>query len=79
MNKYTEDDLREELKFKQYEYGFYIVILTLIFPVGLDESSCKSTHKRRAPVDDRIRLMLNLKKMGRVRLGKCTVQKKPGF
>jgi FKBP-type peptidyl-prolyl cis-trans isomerase (trigger factor) len=23
MIKYTEDDLREELKTKEYEYGFY--------------------------------------------------------
>ena len=23
MSKYTEDDLREELETKEYEYGFY--------------------------------------------------------
>jgi len=23
MSKYTEDDLREELKTKEYEYGFF--------------------------------------------------------
>ena len=37
MNKYTEDDLREELKTKQYEYGFYTDIESDTFPVGLNE------------------------------------------
>ena len=37
MSKYTEDDLREELKTKEYEYGFYTDIESDTFPVGLNE------------------------------------------
>ena len=37
MNKYTEDDLREELKTKEYEYGFYTDIESDTFPIGLNE------------------------------------------
>jgi len=37
MSKYTEDDLREELKTKEYEYGFYTDIASDTFPVGLNE------------------------------------------
>src|SRR5690554_1638996 len=37
MNKYTEDDLREELKTKEYEYGFFTDIESETFPIGLDE------------------------------------------
>ena len=37
MNKYTEDDLREELKTKEYEYGFYTDIESDTFPNGLNE------------------------------------------
>ena len=37
MNKYTEDDLREELKTKEYEYGFYTDIASDTFPNGLNE------------------------------------------
>ena len=35
--KYTEDDLREELKTKEYEYGFYTDIESDTFPPGLNE------------------------------------------
>jgi Fe-S cluster assembly protein SufB len=35
--KYTEDDLREELKTKEYEYGFYTEIESDTFPKGLNE------------------------------------------
>ena len=38
MSKYTEDDLREELKTKEYEYGFYTDIDSETFPVGLNEA-----------------------------------------
>ena len=37
MAKYTEDDLREELKTKEYEYGFYTDIDSDTFPVGLSK------------------------------------------
>ena len=47
MNKYTEDDLREELKTKQYEYGFYTDIESETFPVGLDESIVRAISKKK--------------------------------
>ncbi len=37
MSKYTEDDLREELKTKEYEYGFYTDIESDTIPIGLTE------------------------------------------
>ncbi|RXJ52517.1 Fe-S cluster assembly protein SufB [Gelidibacter gilvus] len=37
MTKYTEDDLREELKTKEYEYGFYTDIESDTFEPGLNE------------------------------------------
>jgi Fe-S cluster assembly protein SufB len=37
MSKYTEDDLREELKTKEYEYGFYTDIESETFAKGLNE------------------------------------------
>ena len=42
MNKYTEDDLREELKTKEYEYGFYTDIESDTFPIGLNEDIVKA-------------------------------------
>jgi Fe-S cluster assembly protein SufB len=47
MSKYTEDDLREELKTKEYEYGFYTDIDSETFPVGLDESIVKAISKKK--------------------------------
>ena len=47
MSKYTEDDLREELKTKEYEYGFYTDIDSDTFPVGLDESIVRSISKKK--------------------------------
>ena len=47
MNKYTEDDLREELKTKEYEYGFYTELDSETFPVGLDESIVKAISKKK--------------------------------
>ena len=38
MAKYTEDDLREDLKTKEYEAGFYTDIEYEDFPVGLNEA-----------------------------------------
>lgn len=37
MSKYTEDDLREDLKTKEYEAGFYTDIEYEDFPTGLNE------------------------------------------
>lgn len=37
MTKYTEDDLREELKTKEYEYGFFTDIESDTFEPGLNE------------------------------------------
>ena len=47
MSKYTEDDLREELKTKEYEYGFYTDIDSDTFPVGLDESIVRAISKKK--------------------------------
>ncbi len=37
MNKYTEDNLREELQDKEYEQGFYTDIEYEDFPIGINE------------------------------------------
>ena len=47
MNKYTEDDLREELKTKEYEYGFYTDIESDTFPVGLNEDIVRAISKKK--------------------------------
>ena len=47
MSKYTEDDLREEMKTKQYEYGFYSDIDSETFPIGLDESIVHAISKKK--------------------------------
>ena len=47
MSKYTEDDLREELKTKEYEYGFYTDIDSDTFPIGLDESIVRAISKKK--------------------------------
>ena len=47
MSKYTEDDLREELKTKEYEYGFYTDIDSETFPVGLNEDIVRSISKKK--------------------------------
>ena len=51
MNKYTEDDLREELKTKEYEYGFYTELDSETFPVGLNESIVKAISKKKEEPD----------------------------
>ena len=38
MSKYTEDDLREDLKTKEYEFGFTTDIETETIEKGLDEN-----------------------------------------
>ncbi|MFD2551276.1 Fe-S cluster assembly protein SufB [Bizionia sediminis] len=45
--KYTEDDLREELKTKEYEYGFYTDIESDTFPNGLNEEVVRAISKRK--------------------------------
>jgi len=47
MNKYTEDDLREELKTKEYEYGFYTDIESDTFPNGLNEEIIRAISERK--------------------------------
>ena len=47
MSKYTEDDLREELKTKEYEYGFYTDIESETFPNGLNEDIVRAISKKK--------------------------------
>jgi len=47
MSKYTEDDLKKELKTKQYEYGFYTDIKSDTFPVGLNEEIVIAISKKK--------------------------------
>ena len=47
MAKYTEDDLREELKTKEYEYGFYTKMDSDTFPIGLNENIVKAISKKK--------------------------------
>ncbi|MCF7559794.1 Fe-S cluster assembly protein SufB [Sabulilitoribacter multivorans] len=47
MSKYTEDDLREELKTKEYEYGFYTDIKSDTFPIGLNEDIVRAISKKK--------------------------------
>ena len=47
MSKYTEDDLKKELKTKQYEYGFYTDIESDTLPVGLNEEIVMAISKKK--------------------------------
>ena len=47
MSKYTEDDLREELKTKEYEYGFYTDIKSETFPIGLNQNIIKAISQKK--------------------------------
>ncbi len=47
MSKYTEDDLRDELKDKEYEYGFYTEIESDKFPKGLNEDIVRAISKKK--------------------------------
>ncbi len=47
MSKYTEDDLREELKTKEYEYGFYTAIESETFAKGLSEEVVIAISKKK--------------------------------
>ncbi|NQY06889.1 MAG: Fe-S cluster assembly protein SufB [Flavobacteriaceae bacterium] len=51
MSKYTEDDLREELKTKEYEYGFYTDIESETFPVGLNEDIVRAISAKKNEPD----------------------------
>ena len=47
MAKYTEDDLREELKTKEYEYGFYTEMDSDTLPVGHNENIVRAISKKK--------------------------------
>jgi len=47
MSKYTEDDLREELKTQEYEYGFYTDLDADTFPKGLNEEVIKAISAKK--------------------------------
>ena len=47
MSKYTEEDLKEELKTKQYEYGFYTAIESETFAKGLNEDVVRAISKKK--------------------------------
>jgi len=47
MSKYTEDDLREELKTKEYEYGFYTEMESETFGKGLNEDVVRAISKKK--------------------------------
>jgi Fe-S cluster assembly protein SufB len=47
MSKYTEDNLREELKTKEYEYGFYTDIESETFAKGLNEGVVRAISKKK--------------------------------
>src|SRR5210317_1184741 len=47
MGKFTEDDLKKELKTKEYEYGFYTDIESDTFPVGLNEDIVRAISKKK--------------------------------
>ena len=52
MSKYTEDDLKKELKTKQYEYGFYTDIEADTLPVGLNEDIIIAISKKKEATKD---------------------------
>ncbi|MEN8765117.1 MAG: Fe-S cluster assembly protein SufB [Wenyingzhuangia sp.] len=45
--KYTEDDLREELKTQEYEYGFYTYLDAETFPKGLNEDVIRAISAKK--------------------------------
>ncbi|WP_010135744.1 Fe-S cluster assembly protein SufB [Ochrovirga pacifica] len=47
MSKYTEDDLREELKTQEYEYGFYTDLDADTFPKGLNEDIIRAISAKK--------------------------------
>ena len=47
MSKYTEEDLEQELKTKEYEYGFYTDIESDKFEKGLNEDVVRAISKKK--------------------------------
>jgi Fe-S cluster assembly protein SufB len=47
MSKYTEEDLEQELKTKEYEYGFYTDIESDTFANGLNEDVVRAISKKK--------------------------------
>jgi Fe-S cluster assembly protein SufB len=47
MSKYTEDDLEQELKTKEYAYGFYTDIESETFAKGLNEDVVRAISKKK--------------------------------
>ncbi|WP_298779497.1 Fe-S cluster assembly protein SufB [uncultured Polaribacter sp.] len=47
MSKYTEEDLEQELKTKEYEYGFYTDIESETFANGLNEDVVRAISKKK--------------------------------
>jgi Fe-S cluster assembly protein SufB len=47
MSKYTEDDLEQELKTKEYAYGFYTDIESETFAKGLSEDVVRAISKKK--------------------------------
>jgi Fe-S cluster assembly protein SufB len=47
MSKYTEDDLEQELKTKEYAYGFYTEIESETFAKGLSEDVVRAISKKK--------------------------------
>ena len=75
MAKYTEDDLREELKTKEYEYGFYTEMDSDTFPVGLNENIVRAISKKKDEpnwmTDWRLKAYREWEKNEGARLGQC--------
>lgn len=49
--KYTEEDLKQDLTTKEYEYGFYTDIETETFPVGLNEHIVRAISVKKGEPD----------------------------
>ena len=47
MSKYTEEQLEQELKDKEYKYGFYTDIESETFPVGLNEDIVRAISAKK--------------------------------
>lgn len=47
MSKYTENELKEELENKEYEYGFYTDIESEKFPAGINEDVVRAISKKK--------------------------------
>ena len=75
MSKYTEDDLREELKTKEYEYGFYTDIESETFPNGLNEDIVRAISKKKEEpewmTEWRLEAFRIWQGYGRARMGQC--------